>query len=70
MKLDAILSGVEILRADSANPDIQKIQYDSRKVEQGDVFVAIKGYLTDGHLYIPGAIERGAAAVVDRKSVV
>jgi len=64
MKLDAILSGVEILRADSANPDIQKIQYDSRKVEQGDVFVAIKGYLTDGHLYIPGAIERGAAAVV------
>ena len=57
-------SGVEILRADSANPDIQKIQYDSRKVEQGDVFVAIKGYLTDGHLYIPGAIERGAAAVV------
>lgn len=37
---------------------------DSRKVEKGDVFIAIKGVASDGHQFIEQAIERGAAAVV------
>jgi UDP-N-acetylmuramoyl-L-alanyl-D-glutamate--2,6-diaminopimelate ligase len=43
---------------------------DSRQVEPGSVFVAIRGYHTDGHAYIPQALARGAAAVVvDLRSV-
>jgi len=40
------------------------IAYDSRRVEPGFLFVAIKGFKTDGHLYIKDAVSRGAAAVV------
>ncbi|MDR2585517.1 MAG: UDP-N-acetylmuramoyl-L-alanyl-D-glutamate--2,6-diaminopimelate ligase, partial [Prevotellaceae bacterium] len=46
------------------NPDVCAICFDSRKVERGTLFVAIKGTETDGHQYIPQAIERGAVAVV------
>lgn len=67
MKLKELLKGVEILSASSdadMEMDIKGIAYDSRKVEPGWLFVAIKGYETDGHLYIGQAMERGAAAVI------
>jgi UDP-N-acetylmuramoyl-L-alanyl-D-glutamate--2,6-diaminopimelate ligase len=44
--------------------NIKGLQTDSRKVTSGDCFIAIKGTLTDGHLYIDKAIENGAVAVV------
>lgn len=37
---------------------------DSRKVEKGDVFIAIKGVAADGHQYIGSVVEKGAVAVV------
>lgn len=40
------------------------IQFDSRKVESGDVFVAIKGLQSDGHQYINQVIQKGAVAVI------
>lgn len=40
------------------------VSYDSRRTAPGDLFVAITGYETDGHLYIPAAAERGAVAVL------
>ncbi|MCL2336347.1 MAG: UDP-N-acetylmuramoyl-L-alanyl-D-glutamate--2,6-diaminopimelate ligase [Firmicutes bacterium] len=40
------------------------IAYDSRRVERGFLFVAVKGFQTDGHLYIQDAVNRGAAAIV------
>ncbi|HET8736681.1 MAG TPA: UDP-N-acetylmuramoyl-L-alanyl-D-glutamate--2,6-diaminopimelate ligase [Pricia sp.] len=43
---------------------VNAICFDSRKVGMDDVFVAIKGTLTDGHLYIEKAINAGAKAVV------
>ncbi|MEM9886333.1 MAG: UDP-N-acetylmuramoyl-L-alanyl-D-glutamate--2,6-diaminopimelate ligase [Bacteroidota bacterium] len=46
------------------NPNIQNIQFDSRKVEQSDVFVAVKGTQVDGHRFIPKAIEQGAKVLV------
>ncbi len=43
---------------------INNIQFDSRKVEAGDVFVAIRGEQSDGHQYIGQVIEKGVSAVV------
>lgn len=49
--------------ADAVSP-VRGIVYDSRKVQPGDIFVALGGGNTDGHRYIPDAIRRGARAVV------
>ncbi|RZJ54140.1 MAG: UDP-N-acetylmuramoyl-L-alanyl-D-glutamate--2,6-diaminopimelate ligase [Flavobacterium sp.] len=43
---------------------IQKIEFDSRKIEQDDVFVAIRGSLSNGHDFIEKAIQLGAIAVI------
>lgn len=43
---------------------IHKIEFDSRKVETNDVFVAIRGTLSDGHDFIEKAIELGAKAII------
>ena len=43
---------------------INSIQYDSRKVDKNDMFVAIKGMHSDGHLFIEKAIENGASVIV------
>jgi len=43
---------------------ISKIEFDSRKVESNDVFVAIRGSLSDGHDYIEKAIQLGAKAII------
>lgn len=43
---------------------ISKIEFDSRKIELNDVFVAIKGTLSDGHSFIEKALSLGAIAVV------
>lgn len=40
------------------------LTYDSRQVQPGGLFVAIKGFHVDGHVYIPQALERGAVAVI------
>lgn len=44
--------------------EITGIAYDSRNVKKGELFVAIKGYQTDGHRYIKQALENGAIGVV------
>jgi len=43
---------------------ITSIETDSRKVGPGCLFIAMKGAKTDGHEHIPGAIARGAAAIL------
>jgi len=48
----------------STGIDIEKIQFDSRQISNNDVFVAIKGVISDGHNYITKAIEYGAIAIV------
>ncbi len=48
---------------------ISTIQFDSRKVNPGDLFVAVSGGSIDGHNFIPAAIEKGAAAVVGTKDL-
>ena len=44
--------------------DVKDIQFDSRKVGAGTMFVAQRGTKVDGHSYIAGAVEKGAVAVV------
>jgi UDP-N-acetylmuramoyl-L-alanyl-D-glutamate--2,6-diaminopimelate ligase len=48
----------------SEEVNISTVQYDSRKVSQNDMFVAIKGVSTDGHNFITAAISNGAKVVV------
>lgn len=48
----------------NTDTEITDIIYDSRKVTQGTVFVALKGYNVDGHKFIPQAVSQGASAVV------
>jgi UDP-N-acetylmuramoyl-L-alanyl-D-glutamate--2,6-diaminopimelate ligase len=43
---------------------IRKIEYDSRKIDQGDLFVAIPGFREDGHKYVNSALKKGAVGVV------
>ena len=65
MKLKELLSGLEILKASAdLEMDIDSVTYDSRKATPGCLFVAITGFVTDGNLYIPMALEKGAVAVV------
>ena len=48
----------------STDVAIQKIEFDSRKVQENDVFVAIRGTVSDGHEFIEKAISLGAAVIV------
>ena len=65
MKLQELLKNVAVLESTAAgNTEIREVRYDSRAVQPGDLFVAIRGYATDGHKYITKALEQGAAAVV------
>jgi len=52
-----------------ADPPIRGLAYDSRRVEPGFLFFAVRGFHTDGHLYIPEALRRGAAGVVHTDSL-
>jgi len=48
----------------NAEARVAGLVYDSRLVKPGDAFICVRGLHTDGHLYIPQAVEKGAAALV------
>ena len=64
MKLSQIIQDIEIKKPITDDVEITGIAYDSRSVKPGYLFVAIKGFETDGHKYIKSAIENGAAAII------
>jgi UDP-N-acetylmuramoyl-L-alanyl-D-glutamate--2,6-diaminopimelate ligase len=65
MKLTELLNGIKGYKLiGDPEKDIQAIAYDSRKVQPGTLFVALKGVAMDGHAYIRDAVQRGASAVV------
>jgi UDP-N-acetylmuramoyl-L-alanyl-D-glutamate--2,6-diaminopimelate ligase len=65
MKLSELLKYVQPIKiVGNAEVEITGVDIDSRKVENGHLFVAIKGTQTDGHRFIPKALELGAAAVL------
>lgn len=61
-KLLAEIHGVKV--SDSGEADITALCYDSRKVEPGSLFIAIKGNSVDGHDFVEMAEEQGATAIL------
>lgn len=70
MKIEELLKGLTytVLSGDNSI-EINNLQYDSRKIKQGDMFFAIGGFNVDGHNFISKAIENGAKVVVVEKDV-
>ena len=65
MKLNELLKNVEVLNIlGNAEVEISGVNIDSRRIEAGHLFVAIPGTQTDGHKFIPKAIEQGAVAIL------
>ena len=73
MNLGKLLEGVDVSKLFeltfghflvTGDIDVHGIQYDSRKVERGDCFVALRGAGTDGHKFVEAAIAQGAKVVV------
>jgi UDP-N-acetylmuramoyl-L-alanyl-D-glutamate--2,6-diaminopimelate ligase len=63
MNFPEVLYGAEVL-TQSGNPGIGGLEYDSRRIKPGDLFVAMRGESSDGNKFIDQAIAAGAAAVV------
>ncbi len=68
MRFEELLNGPVVVRragpTADGGPDIRGVEYDSRKVRAGSLFLAMQGGTTDGNRYIGKAIEQGATAVV------
>jgi UDP-N-acetylmuramoyl-L-alanyl-D-glutamate--2,6-diaminopimelate ligase len=73
MKLGVLLEGVDVSKLFeltfghflvTGDIEVHRIQYDSRNVDRGDCFVAMRGVGTDGHKFVKAAIERGAKVIV------
>ncbi len=70
MQIAKLLENLEYeLVAGSLDTEITTLVYDSRKVENGSVFVCISGTVRDAHDFIPDVVEKGAAAVIVEKDV-
>jgi UDP-N-acetylmuramoyl-L-alanyl-D-glutamate--2,6-diaminopimelate ligase len=63
MTFQQVLDGAEVL-ANSGDPAVSSVEYDSRRVKPGCVFVAMRGEASDGNRFIDQAIQAGAVAVV------
>src|SRR5271170_898848 len=63
MTFQQLLDGAEVL-AQSGDPGVSSVEYDSRRVKPGCVFVAMRGESSDGNRFIDQAIQAGAVAVV------
>jgi UDP-N-acetylmuramoyl-L-alanyl-D-glutamate--2,6-diaminopimelate ligase len=64
MQIYEALRGVDMLECSRFAGEVTGVQYDSRRVGQGDVFVAMRGDATDGNRYLAAAIEQGGRAII------
>ena len=65
MKLQKLLEGIPVLESNAPmDMEIAGIGYSSRTIKSGEMFVAIPGFATDGHKYIPDAVAHGAGVVL------
>ena len=70
MKLKDVLKDVDVLEW-HADPEleIRGVSCDSRKIGEGDLFVAVCGYESDGHKFISAAMEKGASCVLAERAL-
>ena len=64
MRLSALLAEVAADVSGGADPVVRGLTYDSRRVAPGDLFVALRGELADGHDYLADAVRLGAVALL------
>lgn len=71
MNLKKLLEGLDysVLQGNDS-VEINNIQYDSRKIQKGDVFFCIKGFNVDGHKFISSVLKKGASAIMCEDDVV
>ena len=69
MELNTVLRGVDLIRRAGPSPVVMGVEYDSRRVVDGSLFVAFRGGTTDGNRYIPQAVAQGAHAIVTDSAV-
>jgi UDP-N-acetylmuramoyl-L-alanyl-D-glutamate--2,6-diaminopimelate ligase len=67
MLLSEILKNVSTKNSSYNDVEINDIQFDSRKVGQGSLFIAVRGTAVDGHDFIEKAVENGASIVICEK---
>ncbi len=68
--LNRLLKGIEYAAdRDTSGVAVKKITSDSRNVEKGDLFIAIKGNAADGHAYVNEALARGASVIMLERDV-
>lgn len=69
MILRELLENIEIINVNGdLELDISSISFDSNKVKEGFLFVALTGEKTDGHSYIDSALQNGAKAIIVEKA--
>lgn len=65
MKLNKLVNGLDIIEVKgNMECDICGVQIDSRRVDKGHLFIAVRGTAADGHNYIGKAVEKGAVAIL------
>lgn len=70
MKLRGLLKNInyQVLQGNE-DINISNIQYDSRKITEGNLFVCIVGFNVNGHDYAKGAVEKGAKALLVQEDI-
>lgn len=66
MQLTELVNSIHVIQltGEVQRQDVSGIFYDSRKIVPGSIFVAIKGFNSDGHRYVLEALNKGAIAVI------
>ena len=65
MKLEELLTKITILeKVGPENPLVSEIVFDSRKVVENAIYVALKGTISDGHSFIDSSMEKGASVII------
>lgn len=71
MRLRDVIKDVEVISIEGdLEKDVASLCYDSRKCGKNSLFVAIPGFRTDGHAFVPEAISRGARVIVHEKTLI
>src|SRR5271155_1609760 len=64
MNWKTVCAGLSAIECSDPSVEVNGVEYDSRRVGRGDVFVAMRGEATDGNRFVEATIVQGAAAVV------